>query len=260
MGLASDRCGRGSRGRFVPWLAVVVALSSGCVHREGIGPNVPSPELAVVAGDAQTGVVGQPLPALVSVVLRDAGNGGVPMPDRLLVWSITKGGGTIPFSTTRTDASGASAQPWTLGELATTDSLMVAHQNDGGTVATTVHVGALAQHDVPVAWTSTPATLLIPAAFNLRVADSITVRAKDKYGNSWVYAGSLTVADVKFEGTAVNNYPVPSCTFTVTTVTCPPSSRPDCANLGFFYAGVYVISLSLGIADAPLLTVRVSSY
>lgn len=262
---ASGRYSPGFRAQWARWVAGLAALlSSACAHGEGIAPlmNTPSPELAVVAGDAQTAIVGQDLPVPVSVVLRDVANGGIPMRDQLLLWTVTKGGGRIPFTMTRTDAAGRSTQSWTLGELATSDSLRIAHPDDGGALAASVQVGAVALHDVPVpsGWTYSPATLKLSAAVNVRVVDSITVHAMDRHGNIWSHAGPLTVVGVNFDGNVAPGFATPVCAFTSSTVQCPVSSMPDCVTPSLRWSGVYVISLSLGIADAPILTVKATSF
>ena len=74
-------------------------------------------------GDAQTGVVGQALPERPEVLLTDAL--GSPVPNRVIQFSVTSGGGSVA-GTAITGQDGRASVDWTLGTLLGTQRLRAA--------------------------------------------------------------------------------------------------------------------------------------
>ena len=67
----------------------------------------------IVSGDAQVGVVGEPLEGLLVVEVRDSGS--TPIPDAEVSFVVTQGGGSVAPASISTDASGEASTVWTLG-------------------------------------------------------------------------------------------------------------------------------------------------
>ena len=67
-----------------------------------------------VAGDAQRGTVGSPLPDSLVAEVRD--QGGTPIEGAAVSWSVLSGGGAITSSQDRTDVAGRTFARWTLGD------------------------------------------------------------------------------------------------------------------------------------------------
>lgn len=77
-----------------------------------IVPDVPT-RLRVVTGDQQVGTTGQPLAIALTVVAEDQYLNQVP--DRVVTWSVTTGGGTLGSASSTTDGFGRASTTWTLG-------------------------------------------------------------------------------------------------------------------------------------------------
>jgi len=73
------------------------------------------------AGDAQSGVTGQPLSIPLSVLARDAH--GNPTPDRAVDWLRVAGSGTLAASQTLTDPAGVTRVGYTLGPTAGVEAI-----------------------------------------------------------------------------------------------------------------------------------------
>jgi len=71
--------------------------------------------IALAGGNGQTDTVGATLPHLDSVLVTDAGTN--PVSGVAVTWAVTKGGGSIPPSST-TNANGIATASWTLGDTA----------------------------------------------------------------------------------------------------------------------------------------------
>lgn len=100
-------------------LAQVLAFSllvSSCGGGGGGGGTPPQTTTIAKAttnsGDAQTGTVGEPLAAALSVVVVED---GAPLPGATVAWSTTAAGGSVTPPSAVTDASGAANTQWTLG-------------------------------------------------------------------------------------------------------------------------------------------------
>jgi len=92
---------------FAGMLLSTVMLGS-CGDPVGLLP----PGLAILSGDKQSGVAGQPLPEPLLVTVADGTGRGVE--GAQIYWEVTTGAGTIPFIT-YTDATGTASATWTLG-------------------------------------------------------------------------------------------------------------------------------------------------
>src|SRR5439155_761147 len=92
---------------FAGMLLSTVMLGS-CGDPVGLLP----PGLAILSGDKQSGVAGQPLPEPLLVTVADGTGRGVE--GAQIYWEVTTGAGTIPFIT-YTDAKGEAAATWVLG-------------------------------------------------------------------------------------------------------------------------------------------------
>jgi adhesin/invasin len=71
-------------------------------------------KLATNSGDAQSGIVGQPLATSLSVVVTED---GAPTSGAAVAWSTTAAGGSVNPSTAVSDASGTASTQWTLGTI-----------------------------------------------------------------------------------------------------------------------------------------------
>jgi hypothetical protein len=97
-------------------IAILLAASSlGCDDDDPVTPQPTPSELQIVAGDAQNGRVGEPVPdPLVVRVLDDADR---PVSGVLVVWTAQGGGSVLPESVP-TDADGLAAAHLVLGPTA----------------------------------------------------------------------------------------------------------------------------------------------
>lgn len=98
------------------WIAAVFALSgiAGACTDSPSSVVTSAAVLESVVSEVQTAVVGGTVEAAPAVVVRDGR--GDPLSGVLVGFSVTRGGGTVAVSSTRTDAEGmASAGAWTLG-------------------------------------------------------------------------------------------------------------------------------------------------
>ena len=66
-----------------------------------------------IAGDAQRGTTGSPLPEILVTEVRDLG--GTPVPGVPVSWTVSGGSGTVTSPGDRTDDEGRASARWTLG-------------------------------------------------------------------------------------------------------------------------------------------------
>ncbi len=154
-------------------------------------------QIAANGGDAQTDTVGRTLPTSISVIVKDAFAN--PVSGVTITWSIVHGGGSVNPSTSVTNAGGIASTSWTLGTVTSPADNTQLAQASG--VASPVGFAATA---VPAAvnagQSSVTATSPITAG---GVASSITVTARDQYGN--LIAGkSITLAATGTGNTVTN--------------------------------------------------------
>ena len=98
-------------------LAVVTAAAS-CGGSGSTGPsNAPTPAaIDVVAGDKQTGTVGQTLPQPLVIKVTD--RSGAAVAGSTVSWTVSTGGGSVSAASNQTDAQGQAQVTWTLGHAA----------------------------------------------------------------------------------------------------------------------------------------------
>ncbi|MEX2528112.1 MAG: Ig-like domain-containing protein [Gemmatimonadota bacterium] len=93
--------------RLLPLLILPVLASCG-----ESGPTLPA-ALQIVAGDGQSGTVGQAVAQSLQVRVVDAGGNAIA--DVTVNWSVTAGGGSLGQSSTVSGADGVASVTWTLG-------------------------------------------------------------------------------------------------------------------------------------------------
>lgn len=85
-----------------------------CGGKDSTAPAGPTPaSLGIVAGDNQSGVVGQALAQPLVVKVTDRGSAGVK--GATVSWAIAAGGGSLSATSSQTDAQGQTQVTWTLG-------------------------------------------------------------------------------------------------------------------------------------------------
>jgi plastocyanin len=107
--------GRTSPGTVVLGLGIVLV---GCGGGGGGNSGPPTTVIAKAStnsGDAQTGVVGQPLPLPLTVVVTE---GGAASAGATVTWSATGVGSSLNPASAATDANGNASSVWTLGDAA----------------------------------------------------------------------------------------------------------------------------------------------
>lgn len=77
-------------------------------------PSVITPQLQIVAGDAQVDTVGQTLPVQLGAQLMNAATGD-PIPGRILQWTVVGNSGALFVSVSQTGNDGIARNSWTLG-------------------------------------------------------------------------------------------------------------------------------------------------
>ncbi|HMU61450.1 MAG TPA: Ig-like domain-containing protein, partial [Gemmatimonadales bacterium] len=98
-------------------LATVNCSDSG---NGGTAPTPTATTLALVSGDAQTGIAGAALASPITVKVTDQ-NGAV-MANVSVTFAVTAGGGSLGAATVATNAQGQAATTWTLGPMAGVNS------------------------------------------------------------------------------------------------------------------------------------------
>jgi hypothetical protein len=176
------------RHRFPPLAALaamVTAMACG-----GDSPTEPRPDpdpvattLAIVAGDAQTGTVGEPLGTDPAVVVRD--QFGDPMGGVTVTWAA--GTGSVSAATSTTNAQGVAAIAWTLGTAAGAQTLTA--QAAGLTAVT---FDATADPGPASSLAVTPDTVRFAA---LAASDTVEATAEDAYGNPVTVTPTFTSRD-----------------------------------------------------------------
>ena len=108
------------------------------VELVNVGPLVGT--IAVVSGDLQTGVVGQPLanPVVVSVVDQN----GLSLVGAVVSWEVIGASGSVSSPTSTTDVNGQASVIWTLGTTAGTDSLRATLANGSSVIFTATATAA----------------------------------------------------------------------------------------------------------------------
>ena len=94
--------------------AAVSASSGSASQAVPVSVTLVPHSMIKVAGDAQRGTVGSPLPDSLVAEVRD--QGGTPIEGAAVSWSVLSGSGAITSSQDRTDVAGRTFARWTLGD------------------------------------------------------------------------------------------------------------------------------------------------
>ena len=161
---------------------LVVAGCGGGENGSGPEPVGPAAQVSVSAGNAQQGVVGQPLLAPLAVKATDSS--GRAVANATVQFAILSGGGHVDPASVETNRNGIAVAQWTLGLSATaTHRVLVRLLDSLGTLVDTAIFRATPQADAP-------ASLAIAAVPPPRVPtgsvaqDTLKVRVLDQYGNA----------------------------------------------------------------------------
>jgi hypothetical protein len=147
-----------------------------------LGAGAPA-SIEMVAGDDQSGTVGQPVPIPPSVRVRDAE--GTTLPGIPVTFTVTKGGGTVVEETPVTDADGiAIVGEWRLGQAVGENELSaeVSGQSLSGSpvvFSASATAGGVSATESEVE--ASPATITASSGAS---AATITVRVRDQFGNA----------------------------------------------------------------------------
>ncbi len=111
--------------RMVPGALACALLFMSCGGDELLLPEEGEPAtLAIVQGDAQSGVAGAPLPEPLVVRVTDTRDR--PVIGTAVTFEVSSGGGTVAPETVTTDAEGIAAAQWSLGTRAGAQAVTVA--------------------------------------------------------------------------------------------------------------------------------------
>jgi adhesin/invasin len=187
-------------------LAAALTLAS-CDSPSGSGGGAPA-RLDVVSGGGQRDTVGHELPQPLVVRVLDAR--GRPVPDAMVDFRVTAGGGAVSAGTANTDANGEARVRWALGTSTRESQHVNARVFDPRNEEALVFgvFTAVAVADVPTDISPTG-----PAQFTIAPGGSLPVgvRLLDRYGNrvadaavSWRAAdGAVTPAEGVTDSTGV---------------------------------------------------------
>lgn len=183
-------------------------LMLACVALTACGGDSPTGEgrrataaLSVMSGDAQEGVVGQPLTA--PLVVRAVDADGRPVAGQLVNFRVTAGGGSVFAGSAITNAAGVAQERWTLGPTAADTQRVEARAIDPETGAAIVFAQFKAVgRAAPTATLTLVSGSAQSGPVGSPLADSLVVEARDRFGNrvagatvSWtVTAGGGTLA------------------------------------------------------------------
>jgi hypothetical protein len=170
---------------FLPLLVVVFLFScDDC-------PTCPTPvpaTIVIVSGDAQSGIVGQLLPAQLVVLVTD--EDGHPVAGTTVTWQVTQGGGSVAAEGEDTDAAGRALARWTLGTTLG-DQAAIARLAAGQRVTFAASAGAGPAHKLEVHAGDQQRALA-----GTQLADSAVVMVTDAYSNpvagtvvDWIITG-----------------------------------------------------------------------
>ncbi|HEU0015749.1 MAG TPA: Ig-like domain-containing protein, partial [Longimicrobium sp.] len=185
--------------RLLP-IACALALLAACESPTGDGKAGPPAALDIVSGDDQTATVGTELPqALVVRVLDDDGD---PVPDQVVNFVVTAGGGSVFAGTAITDDNGEARERWTLGTVAgDTQYVQARAVNSAGQALVFGTFSAVGTPGNPAAVTPVGPAARTGAA-GQALADSLAVRVTDAHGNP--VTGAAVVWSVRSGGGSIS--------------------------------------------------------
>jgi hypothetical protein len=118
-----------------------VAAAGSCGGTETGPASGPTPSaIVVVAGDKQTGTVGQALPQPLVIKVTD--QSGAAVAGSTVSWTVSTGGGSVSAASNQTDGQGQAQIAWTLGHAAGSNNNTVAARIAGLSVTFTASAGA----------------------------------------------------------------------------------------------------------------------
>jgi plastocyanin len=158
LGIAFPACGGGDGGCCDPLPSTTIAKS------------------AAGSGDAQSGVVGQPLPVAIRVTVTEAGQ---PRPGATVSWSTTTAGGSLSEPSTTTDNSGDATNTWTLGTVAGPQTAQASLSGAGGSPVT---FNATGTPDAPEELSQSGGDGQ-EGPINSELPELLSVKVSDQYGN-----------------------------------------------------------------------------
>jgi hypothetical protein len=144
----------------------------------------PPTALLVVSGGSQTGSVGEPLGAPITVKVTDAGGAGVP--NQSVSFVVITGGGSVFLNSVLTDATGIAQDQWTLGTKAGSQSLEVRAIDSHGLPLTSLIAATAAPGPVEVVAVNDGGPQrgnLFWVAGSTRDINELFYPATDRYGN-----------------------------------------------------------------------------
>ena len=180
----------------LPCAALFIFAATSCGGDSPSGPDTTPAALALVAGNSQTGTVGQALGS--SLTVRVANAGGTALAGVAVTWTVTGGGGSLASGSTQTGTDGQASVAWTLGTTS-------------GTANNTATARVNALPNVVVTFTATanpgPVTQLAIVSGNNQTGEAgtaltqpLTVVARDQHNNP-VPATSIQWGVTEGEGT-----------------------------------------------------------
>ena len=102
--VSSRRLQRLNRARALIVASAAALSATACSDSSNTEPLVATTIALGAGSNAQTGVVGQPLAAPISVVVTD--QNGSPIANAIVSWTVESVGGTLSAATSSTDATG----------------------------------------------------------------------------------------------------------------------------------------------------------
>ncbi len=136
-------------------------------------------QMVPVMGDDQRDTVGATLPTLLAVRVTDGLN---PVPNVLVTWTVTDGGGAVSPDTIRTDPNGIASTRWTLGTVTgPTDSTQGVRAAAGPPPVNFIAIARPGSvSDTASRVDATPGVI---TASNGSSTSTITVTVRDRFGN-----------------------------------------------------------------------------
>jgi YVTN family beta-propeller protein len=160
-------------------LAVLTTLAWSC--KDSSGPDKPGPaaDIAISAGNGQSGVAGDALVAPIATKVSDANGRGVP--NAAVTFQTLDGAGTVTPTTTRTNGAGIATATWTLPTFAGTAAKARAVLIDTltGALVDSVTFSATVRGGPAASMQWLPTQPLAPAGSQ----ESVSVTLFDSYGN-----------------------------------------------------------------------------
>lgn len=174
-------------------LIVAVALLSAACGDPVSPDDARVPAFASLVGDG----IQRPVATVVDVTVKVTDSLDVPVPNRLVNFVVTKGGGSVFAGSALTDANGNAKEVWTLGTVAGEQMLEARWVDPNGrpVVLGTITATADPGPEVTPA-TKAPSDVVMFAGSDVTIAEALGVTpGKDAYGNARPLSLSLAVPE-----------------------------------------------------------------